>query len=96
MSQAQITQTNFVEDAQLVNDFRDVAKEGDRFAHGHVQHVIDVLAAIAHVQNLLFEACALAFFADQFHVSEKLHLDGHGAVALANFATTAGHVERKM
>jgi hypothetical protein len=55
-----------------------------------------ILAAITHVQNLLFETRAFALFANQLDVSEKLHLHGDGAVALANVTTAAGQVERKV
>ena len=57
---------------------------------------MDVLAAITHVEYLLFEARAFALFTDEFDVGEKLHLDRHRAVALTDFTATAGHVERKM
>ena len=57
---------------------------------------MNVLAAITHVKYLLLEASAFTFFADEFDVGEKLHLDRHRAVALTDFTTTAGHVERKM
>src|SRR5207248_2136746 len=53
----------------------------------------DVLAAIAHVQNLRLEARALALLADEFNICEKLHLDRDRAVALAHVAAPAGHVE---
>ncbi len=51
---------------------------------------------IAHLQHLRLVARALAFFADQFHVGEKLHFDRDRAVALAAFAAPAGNVEGKM
>ena len=57
---------------------------------------MNILSAIAHFEDAAFEARAAAFFADQFDVGEKLHLDGDGAVALTGFAAAAGHVERKM
>src|SRR5258706_5124791 len=83
LTQAQVTQTNFIKYAELVYDFCDVAEEGERFTDGHVQHVMNILAAIAHVQNLLFETCTLAFFTNQFDVCKKLHFDSHGDVSLA-------------
>ena len=57
---------------------------------------MNVLAAITNVQHLLLEARALAFFANQFDIGKKLHLDRHSAVALANFTTAARHIKRKV
>ena len=93
MTELQISESHLVQQPQTVRDFVDVAEERNGFAHGHVQHVVDVLAAIAHVKNLLLEARAFAFLANQLNVSQKLHFDGDGAVALANFAAAARHVE---
>ena len=44
----------------------------------------------------LLIARALAFLADQLHVGQELHLHRDGAIALADFAAAAGHVEGKM
>ena len=57
---------------------------------------MDVLASIANVQNIGLVTRALALFADQLNVGQELHLDGDGAVALANLAAAAGDVERKV
>ena len=37
----------------------------------------------------LLEARAFALLADQFDIGQELHLDRHGAVALAGFAAAA-------
>src|SRR5437764_452742 len=87
LAQAKITQAYFIQHAQTICDLIYVAEEGDRLAHSHVQNIVNVLAAITHVEDLLFEARAFAFFADEFDVREKLHLDRDRAVALTNFAT---------
>ena len=73
-----------------------LTKNDQRFADGQLQDVVNVFAVIANLENAALEARAAAFFADQFHVGEKLHFDGDGAVALAGFAAAAGHVEGKM
>src|SRR5207253_11405778 len=96
LPQTQVTKSDFVHHAQAIRNPRHLAKEGDRFANRHVQYVVNVLAAITNVQHLLLETRALAFFANQFDIGEKLHLNGDGAVALANFTTAAGHIKRKV
>ena len=57
---------------------------------------MDVLATITNLEHLELVARAFAFFADEFHVGEELHLDRHRTVTLASFAASAGNVEGKM
>ena len=49
---------------------------------------MNVFAFIADIENLRLVARAFAVFTDEFDVGEKLHLHGHGAVALARFTST--------
>src|SRR5260370_12475236 len=64
--------------------------------HSEVQRLMDILAAIAHLQHLRFEAGAVALFANQFNIGEELHLHRDRAVALANLASATWDVEGKM
>src|SRR5687767_1055042 len=96
LAQPEIPETDLVQHAQTVRDLRHFAKEVDCFAHRHVEHFVNVLAAISHVENLLLESCALALLANQLDVREKLHLDSHSAVTLANLATPARKIEREV
>ena len=66
------------------------------FAHGELQHFVNIFVAVAHFQHAALEARAAAFLADQLHVGEELHLHGDRAVALAGFAAAAGDVEGEM
>ena len=63
---------------------------------GHVQHVIDVLPFIAHVQDVVLEAVAVTGLALQYQVGHELHLDGNGAGSLTLVAATAIGVEREI
>src|SRR5262249_34004325 len=60
------------------------------------QHLVDVLAVVVNLEDLGLIAHALAFLADELDVGEELHLNGDGAVALADFAAAAGDVEREV
>src|SRR5947209_8217264 len=93
LAEAEVAEAHVVEDAQAVTDLRGVAEKRHRLAHSHVENIVDVLAAVANVQDLRLEARALALLADQFNVCEELHPDRDRAVALAYVAATAGHVE---
>ena len=93
MAQPKIAQADFIQHAQAIGNLVDIAEERDRFAHSHIQHVVNILAAITHVEDLLLETRAVAFFTDQFDVREKLHFHSYRAVALTNFAAPTRHIE---
>ena len=57
---------------------------------------MNVLATISHVENLRFVARAFALLADQFDISQKLHLNGDGPVALADLTAPTRDIERKV
>jgi hypothetical protein len=57
---------------------------------------MNILAVVANFQHAALEALAATLFADEFHVREKLHLNGDGAIALTGFAAATGHVEGEM
>src|SRR5262249_43689817 len=93
LTEAQVAESYFFEDVELFDKLGHVGKKFEAFAHGEVEHVVDVLALITHLKHLRLIARALALFADQFDVGEELHFDGDGAVALAGFASAARNVE---
>src|SRR5262249_31127007 len=96
LAEAQIAQTDLVEDLQFRSDSRNVNEEGERFADSHLQDVVNVLAVIMDFEDAAFVTRAAAFFADKFDIGEKLHLHGDGAVALTSLAAAAGDIERKV
>src|SRR5271167_2089802 len=57
---------------------------------------MNVPAVITDLENSWLISRALALFANQLDVSQELHLDRYGAIALADFAAPAGNVEGKM
>src|SRR5687767_1141012 len=57
---------------------------------------MNVLAAITHVKDLLFESCSFTFFANQLHICQELHLDGDCAVALTNLTTASRKIKREV
>src|SRR5262249_11474727 len=93
LAQSQIAQANLIQHSQTVRDLVHITEEGDGLAHRHLQHVMNVLAAITHVENLLFEPGAFAFFANQFYVWEELHLNRDRAVPLTDLTTSSGDVK---
>ena len=57
---------------------------------------MNVFAFIADVENLRLIARAFAVFTNEFDVGEKLHLHGHGAVALARLTAAARDIKTEM
>ena len=69
------------------------SKQLDGFLDGHVQHIGDGIALVAHGQGLGVVAAAAANVAGDVNVGEEVHLDALEAVALAGFAAAAFDVE---
>src|SRR6185312_17271062 len=57
---------------------------------------VDTPAAVLHFEDLRLEALALALFARDEDVGEKLHLDLDLSFPFAGFASAARHVEGKV
>src|SRR5579863_9554030 len=51
LPQSQISQPNFFERPQFLSDLGHLGKELQRFLHGQVEHFMNVLPAIAHVEH---------------------------------------------
>src|ERR1700678_17801 len=96
LTQAEIAEADFLQDAELGGDFGVGREETERFADGHLQDFVNVLFLVVHVEDAALIAGAATFFADQFDVGQETHFDRDSAVALAGFAAAAGNVERKM
>src|SRR5580704_4318580 len=96
LAKPQITQANFFQHAKACSNLWVRGEKCESLAHRHLQNVVNIFFFVPHVEDGAFVTRAAAFFANQFYVGEKTHLDGYGAVALASFAAAAGNIERKM
>ena len=70
-------------------------EEVHRLLDRHVEHVGDRLALEAHLERLAVVALPVALLARHVHVREEVHLDLDLAVAAADLAAAALHVERE-
>ena len=68
-------------------------EEADRLLDGHVEHVGDRPALEADLERLAVVALAVALLAGHVHVRQEVHLDLDLAVAAADLAAAALHVE---
>src|SRR5438067_1986432 len=93
LTQPQITQPNFFQYPQLVGNLRRRSEKLKRLFYREIERIKDVLPPVANLEDTRLVARPFAFFTNQLHVSEELHLDCHRSVALADFATSARDVE---
>ena len=93
LAEADVSQSHFVEDVELVDNFGEAGEVGERFLDRHVEDVVDVAALVLDVEDGIFVTSSVAFFAGKFDVGEELHLDSNGAIAFADVAAAAGDVE---
>ena len=98
MPQLDVAEPDILQGLQPADNFRllrplVLAKELDGLVYGHLEDVVDVCAAIFHVEDVLPEAFPVASLAFEGDVGHKLHLDGNLALALALFAASAFLVE---
>src|SRR5580658_10270035 len=93
LAEADVAEADLVEDGEFIDDLWVACEEVDRFAHGHVEDVVDVLAFVFDLEDGGLVARAVALLAGELDVGEKLHLDGDRAVAFADVAAATGNVE---
>ena len=67
----------------------------ERLLHVHLEDVVNVPVFEANLQRLAIEPASIAHRAFHPDVSEEIHLQAVGAVALARLAAPAGLVETK-
>src|SRR5260370_4032498 len=96
LPEAQVAESNFIQDTEFRNNLGNVDEKRQRFANRQLQYFVDILPVIANFQNSALEARASALFADEFDVRKKLHLHGDCTIALAALAAAARNVEAKM
>ena len=70
-------------------------KERDRVVNGHIQYFGDSLVLETNIKRFLGVARSVAGFAGHKNIWQEMHLNLAHALALANFAAAAFHVERK-
>ena len=93
LAELDVAQADVVHRLQLVCELWQRAEEFERFVDRHLQHLVDVLALIAHFERLAVVAVAVADLAGHVDVGEEVHLDLDDAVAGAGLAAPALDVE---
>ena len=96
LAQPEVAQPHILQHSQLPGQPGDGGEEAQCLPHGHLQHFVDILAFVAHLQQARFEASPLAFLAHQLHVRQKLHLHGNGSISPAMIAAASRQIEGKV
>ncbi len=89
LAQREIVETDRAQRRQKAADAGNVLEQLVRLADRHLEHVGNRMAAIGDGQRLAVVALAVARFALDPHVGQKVHLDALLAVPLAIVATAA-------
>ena len=95
LPQLDVSQAHVLQHLYLVQNLRHVLEELHGHVDGHVQHVGNGLALVAHLQGLAVVTLAVAHLAGHVDVGQEVHLDGLVAVALASLAAAPADVERE-
>src|SRR5690625_588800 len=93
LSEPQVPQADVAERLQAAGGGRDVAEEVRGLADGHLQHVGDGAAPVAHLEGLRVVTGPAAGGARRVRPGEEEQLDGDEALALARLAPPLGDVE---
>ena len=93
LAQAHIPQADLVKDCQLFQNPLLAGKEAQRLLDGQVEHLVDVLPFVLHLQHGGFVAGSIALLAGQLDVGEELHLHRDRAIALADVAAASRHIK---
>ena len=95
LAEAQVAESDVLEDAQAPPDGRLSDEEVCRVIHRQGEHVGDVAPAQGHGEDVGAVAAPLAVRAGHVDILEEVHLELLEAIALAGLAAPARHVERE-
>ena len=95
LSEFNIPQAYFLQCLDLAENSRNVHEKVYRFVYGHIENVRYAFALVFYFESFVVIAFALAHFARNENVGQKVHFYFYYPVARTAFASAAGNVERK-
>ena len=93
LAEAHVRQADVGERLELPGRGRHVLEEARGILDGHVEHFVDVLAAVADLERLAVITLAAAHVTRHVHVRQEVHFHADHAVTLAGLAASALDVE---
>src|SRR5207244_3815435 len=89
LAELQVAQADIEERVQFVRNARHISKKSRRLIHGQVEHVGDVFSLISNFECFAIVSSAVADFALDINIRQKMHLDLDQATAFAVLAAPA-------
>src|SRR5699024_8092819 len=96
LPQLQIAEAHIFECLQLGSDPFLIDEKVDGLGDRHLQHIMDIFAAIFDLQHILAITFTATLLARELNISHKLHFNGLDTFALAGFTASAGNIEGEM
>ena len=93
LARAEIVQSDIEHRPEPCLNLGAIAKEPKRLAHGQVEHLGDVLAAVGDLEDFRPVRACPALGAADHHIGKKLHVDREKAVPLTGIAAAPLDVE---
>ena len=93
LSQPDVPQSHVIQCLYLPGDRGYIFKELKSLLHGHIQHIVDVLSLVLHVQGLTVIPFAAAYLAGHIYIRQEMHLNLDNAVSAARFTPAALYVK---
>ena len=90
-----VAEAYILDGLDLAEDLGHVLEELDGLIDGHVEHVGNRLAFIAHFERFTVVTLAVALLARHLDIGQEVHLDGLVTIAATGLASPAFHVERE-
>ena len=95
LTEGEVAEAGFDEEAEGVADFRVRVEEVGGFSSGHLHHIGDGFAVVEDLEGLAVVAAAVAFAAGEPAGGQETHFEFDRALAEAGFAASAVRVEGK-
>src|SRR3954465_14174271 len=91
LAESDVAEPDFIEHVERIAQlllFANLREELDRFAHRHLQDVVDRFPVEQHPQDMRLEALPFAFRTAHEEIAQELHLDLFEAGAATTLATS--------
>src|SRR5699024_9987228 len=96
LAQLQIAGAHIFECLQLGSDPFLIDEKVDGLGDRHLQHIMDIFAAIFDLQHILAITFTATLLARELNISHKLHFNGLDTFALTGFTASAWNIEGEM
>lgn len=93
LAQTDIGKSHVVERLHLSADTRHIFKEGHRFFHCHIQHVVNALSFIFHFQCFPVITLSVTDFTRYIDIRQEMHLNLQDSIPAARLTASSFYIE---